>query len=177
MLQKLTITDTLFLKKVKKIYENSFPLNERRAFEEVMDLLTDKRFYLFAVTFENEVVGMLSKWNFKTFIYIEHFAISAAFRGNGLGSFVLQKLIQEDSRQIVLEVELPEDEISLKRIKFYERIGFSICHESYIQPPYDKDKDKAALPMLIMARQDIHSIHEFRNIRKTLHQEVYGYYE
>jgi len=174
-LQKLTADDTLFLKKVKKIYESSFPAVERREYKEVKDLLSDQRFSLFAVTFENETVGMLSKWDFQTFVYIEHFAISSVFRGNGLGTYVLQKLIQEDDRQIVLEVELPEDEISLKRIKFYERNGFIICHESYIQPSYDKDK--SSLPMMIMVKHAINTLHDFHAIRKTLYQEVYGFFE
>ncbi len=167
-LQKLAPTDKLYLKKVRKIYEQSFPPNERRAFEKVINLLADKRFYLFAVTFENEVVGMLSKWDFSTFVYIEHFAVSEEFRGNGLGSHVLQKVIRDESRQIVLEVELPEDEFSLKRIKFYKQLGFSICSESYIQPPYDKYKE--AVPMLIMTCQEINSVAVFQNIKKTLHQ-------
>ncbi len=175
ILQKLTSTDTLYLKKIKKIYENSFPPNERRAFEKVIDLLADKRFCLSTIMFETEVVGMFSQWDFGSFVYIEHFAISEEYRGNGLGSYILQNFIQEENRQIVLEVELPEDEVSLKRIKFYEQFGFSICREPYTQPPYDKDKE--AIPMLIMYKQEINSEIEFKNIEKTLHQEVYKFFE
>ena len=174
-LQILFSTDKLLLKKVKKIYEDAFPPNERRCFEKVIDLLIDKRFQLFAITFENEVVGMFSKWDFGSFVYIEHFAISKEFRGNGLGSYVLQKFIEEENCQIVLEVELPEDNFSLKRIKFYKQFGFSICNKSYIQPPYDNDKE--AVPMLIMAKQEINSEIEFKNIEKTLHREVYNFFE
>jgi ribosomal protein S18 acetylase RimI-like enzyme len=174
-LQKLASNDKIFLKKIKKIYENAFPFNERRNFKDVIALIADQRFHLSAITFENEVVGMLSIWDFDSFVYIEHFAIDEVFRGNGLGSHVLQMIIREEIRQIVLEVELPEDEISLKRIKFYEGFGFNICHELYIQPPYDKDKE--AVTMFIMSRQAIASLSDFQLIRKTLHQEVYGYYE
>ncbi len=174
-LQKLVPADKLYLKKIRKIYEQSFPPNERRTFEKVINLLADKRFYLFAVTFEDEVVGMLSKWDLNTFVYVEHFAVSEEFRNNGLGSYVLQKIIQDESRQIVLEVDFPEDELSLKRIRFYKQFGFSIYSESYIQPPYDKDKD--AVPMLIMTCQEIDSVVVFQNIKKTLHQEVYDFFE
>jgi ribosomal protein S18 acetylase RimI-like enzyme len=173
ILQKLLPTDKLYLKKVKKIYETSFPPNERRYFKKVVALLTDNRFCLFAITFENEVVGMLSKWDFSTFVYIEHFAISLTFRGNGLGSHILQKIMQDENRQIVLEVELPDNIFSLTRIKFYERFGFTICSESYIQPPYDKTKE--AIPMFIMTTQKIDSVIVFQNIKKILYKEVYGF--
>ncbi|MFZ4739811.1 MAG: GNAT family N-acetyltransferase [Bacteroidales bacterium] len=172
--QQLTPSDKLILKKIKKIYENSFPPDERRLFKKVVSLLNDTRFSLFAIIFENEVVGMLSSWDFTSFVYIEHFAISEEYRNNGLGSYLLKKLTQKENRQIVLEVELPEDTFSLKRIKFYERFGFSICHELYTQPPYEKNK--VSLPMLIMAKHAIVSLHEFQNIKKTLHQEVYGFF-
>lgn len=172
--QQIIPSDKLILKKIKKIYENSFPPDERRLFKKVVNLLNDTRFSLSTIMFENEVVGMLSLWDFTNFVYIEHFAISEEFRSNGLGSYVLKKLIQDENRQIVLEVELPVDELSFKRIKFYERFGFSICHESYTQPPYDQNK--ASLPMLILAKHAIASLQEFQNITKTLHQEVYGFF-
>lgn len=172
--QELTPSDKLILKKIKKIYENSFPPDERRLFKNVVSLLNDTRFSLSAIMFENEVMGMLSLWDFTSFVYIEHFAISEEFRNNGLGSYVLKKLIQDENRQIVLEVELPEDTLSLKRVKFYERFGFSICHELYTQPPYEQNK--ASVPMLIMAKHTIAALPEFQNIKKTLHQEVYGFF-
>ncbi len=174
-LQKLSLSDTSFLKKVRLIYENAFPPNERRAFEDVLELLEDKRFSLFAVTFGNEVIGMLSKWDFDTFVYIEHFAISAAFRCKGMGSHVFKQLMMAENRQIVLEVELPENEIAVKRICFYERFGCIICHEPYIQPPYDKNK--ASVPMLIMTKYAISTSNEFNKIKKTLHLEVYRWME
>jgi len=162
------------LKKIRIIYETAFPPIERRDFNKVIDLIADNRFQLSAIKFENEVVGMLSKWDFESFVYIEHFAISKIFRGIGLGSQVIQNIIQQENRQIVLEVELATDEISLKRIKFYTQFGFGICPEPYIQPPYDKGKE--TLPMLIMAKPAINSGLEFQKIKATLHQQVYGFF-
>ena len=174
-IQKLTTNDILKLTKVKKIYENSFPVNERRDFIKLITLLSDIKFQLLAITFENEVVGMLSKWDFDSFIYIEHFAIASDFRGNGMGSYILQNLLQDEIRQIVLEVELPDDEISLKRIKFYEKFGFHCCQERYIQPPYDKDKESVS--MLLMTTQLIDSLQDFQYIKNILYHEVYNFIE
>ncbi len=173
-LHKLTQTDTVFLKEARIIYESAFPSNERRVFKEVKKKLADKRFNFSVIKFEDKVVGIFTLWDFENFVYIEHFAISEAFRNNGLGSFVLTQMINEENRQIVLEVELPVDEFSLKRIKYYKRFGFDISHETYIQPPYDKDK--LAVSMLIMTKQEMDTA-TCKNIIKTIHQEVYGFFE
>ncbi|MCX6231975.1 MAG: GNAT family N-acetyltransferase [Bacteroidetes bacterium] len=172
-LQKLSVEDKKQLKVIKKIYETSFPPNERRDFKKILLLLSDDRFNISAILFEDEVVGMLSDWDFKTFTYIEHFAISPDIRGNGLGSYVLNNFILINDKLVVLEVEIPEDENSYKRIMFYERFGFNVCKETYIQPPYDEGKE--AVPMLIMINREPDTSLPFKQIEKTLHQEVYGF--
>ncbi|MFZ4402016.1 MAG: GNAT family N-acetyltransferase [Bacteroidales bacterium] len=173
-LQKLTQTDTAFLKAAKKIYESAFPSNERRVFKEVKNMLADKRFNFSVITFEDSVVGIITLWDFVNFVYIEHFAITEAFRNNGLGTYVMKKILQDEARQIVLEVDLPENELSLKRIQFYKRFGFEMYHETYIQPAYSKDK--MAVPMLIMTTQEMDA-RMGQHLIKTLHQEVYGFFE
>jgi len=162
----------LQLKKIRKIYENSFPPDERRDFKKLKSLLVDPRFSLAAIVFEDEVVGLISNWDFEHFVYIEHFAVAREFRGNGLGTYVLKSFMQQEKRVIVLEVELPEDATSFKRIKFYKGFGFRLCEETYIQPPYDKGKQ--ALPMLIMIANESEAALPFSKIEKTLHQQVYG---
>ena len=37
---------------------------------------------------------------------------------------------------VVLEVEMPTDEMSKRRIGFYERLGFELDNQVYHQPPY-----------------------------------------
>jgi hypothetical protein len=82
--------------------------------------------------------------------------------------------MHQEKPPIVLEVELPEDASSFKRIKFYKRFDFSIYKEAYIQPPYDKGKQ--AVPMLIMIANESDTTLTFATIEKTLHQQVYGFY-
>ena len=164
-------SDKKNLSKIKKIYENSFPVDERRDFDKVIDLIKDVRFQLRGVFVDDDLVGFISLWDFNEFLYVEHFAIDKELRGNGLGTHVLQNILDETPIKIVLEVDLPSDNISFKRIKYYQKFGFTLCHQEYIQPPYGEGKD--AVPMFIMSKPEIDDFTEFQQITKTLHSQVY----
>ena len=58
---------------------------------------------------DGELAGMISYWNFGTFVYVEHFAIDPSLRGGGTGSEVLAELRRSLGRPVVLEVERPAD--------------------------------------------------------------------
>jgi ribosomal protein S18 acetylase RimI-like enzyme len=171
-LEKVKNDDNYSLNRIKNIYESSFPENERRDFEDVIKLLTNQQFTLFSIKFEIETVGMLSVWEFSEFSYIEHFAIDEDFRSEGIGTYILKQFISKQEKQIILEVDLPNDNLSLKRIRFYESFGFNICREEYIQPPYSKFKE--AVPMLIMSKPEIISFEEFESIKAALYHIVYN---
>ena len=170
-LANVLYSDKRNLNKIKKIYESSFPSDERREFNKLIELLKDDRFQLKGVFVDDDSAGFISLWNFTEFMYVEHFAIANELRGNGLGTYVLQNILNETPIKILLEVDLPSDSISFKRIKYYEKFGFVICHQEYIQPPYGLGKD--AVPMFIMSKPEINDYNEFRQIVKTLHSEVY----
>ncbi len=169
---KVNEDDNYSLSRIKYIYESSFPENERRDFVDVIKLITNQQFTLYAVKFEIEIVGMLSIWELSEFYYIEHFAIDENYRSEGIGSFVLKQFISVRDKQIILEVDLPYDNISLKRIRFYENFGFVLCHENYIQPPYSKSKE--SVPMLIMSKPEITGLVEFERIKAVLYQIIYN---
>ena len=171
-LKKIKKNNKIELTSIKEIYENSFPPDERRDFNLVIDLLKNKTFSLNAILFENKAIGLLSYWHFDQFIYIEHFAIHENFRNNGVGSFIINNFVTQNfNKQILLETEIPIDRISLRRIEFYKRFGFIISTENYIQPPYDKTKE--AVPMLIMSKPEIESNTDFETIKRILYKNVY----
>ena len=164
-------SDKKNLTKIKKIYEYSFPIDERRDFDKLIDMLKDVRFGIKGIFVDDDLAGFISLWDFEEYLYVEHFAVDKELRGNGLGSHVLQNIINETQHKIILEVDLPSDTISFKRIKYYEKFGFILCHEEYIQPPYGDGKD--AVPMFIMSKPEIDDYTEFQQIVKTLHSQVY----
>ena len=73
----------------------------------------------------------------------------------------------------VLEVEMPADDLSRRRIAFYERNGFTLWRDcAYMQPPYRPED--APLPMLLMVKGNLSPEQDFPHVRQTIHREVYG---
>ena len=72
---------------------------------------------------------------------------------------------------IVLEVELPEDDLSKRRIGFYERNGFKLCHKPYMQPPYRSGG--TPIPMHVMYSGDRPIDDIFDKIKSEIYRNVY----
>lgn len=54
---------------------------------------------------------------------------------------MVQKILEifcRDNKTIILEIDPPIDEIALKRLKFYSKIGFMLQEFNHIDPPYRK---------------------------------------
>ena len=155
------------------ILTKSFPSDEYRDLKELKYYNKQKdNFICYTIMSEKFDIGIIHYWDFKAFIYIEHFAIEKKFRNKKLGTKVLQKFIQKVKKNIVLEVEPPEDKLSQKRIEFYTRIGFNLYPKKYIQPPY-KSASKS-LEMKLMTYGNIDMDKKFNTIVKTLYQEIYN---
>ncbi len=160
--------------RAKEIYRRAFPSDERRDFCLIRPLTQSETmtFYLIC-TKSRGVIGILSLWDFENFVYIEHFALCEELRGGGYGTAVLQLLQSVTQKPVVLEVELPNDELSRRRIEFYSRLGFRTLPFDYIQPPYDSTK--SSLPMLIMLHGEVEEDKKFFSYAvRTLHGRVYG---
>jgi ribosomal protein S18 acetylase RimI-like enzyme len=167
---KISADDAL-ADKISYTYESSFPEDERRDFYLVRQLIrAESAFSLYALTKGDLYVGFLSAWVFEKFTYIEHFAIESTLRGSGLGKSVMAQFLAA-AKTVVLEVEYPHDEISQKRIKFYERLGFCSSSQIYMQPPYRKGGNE--VKMLLMSAGDIDLEVAFDEVRATLYKNVY----
>ena len=115
--------------------------------------------------------ALLAVWEFESFTYIEHFAVDPALRNSGTGSAMLQELVRKYQKQICLEVELPEDELTRRRIGFYERNGFVFNEYPYIQPPISKGK--SPVPLWVMTYGKGITRQAFEEMRKVLYRRVY----
>lgn len=151
--------ETLF-----RIYEESFPAEERRDWHQLPE---DDAFTLYGIYDDGDVpLGLLTAWDFGEFSYIEHFAIDGRLRGKGMGAEVLASV----PGVLLIEVELPESgEMSRRRIAFYERNGFRLLDNPYVQPPYGPGLPE--VPLRLMSRGQVPDID--RAIT-TLHSRVYG---
>ena len=104
-----------------------------------IEALKDDRYNWIVICDESVVVGILLYWEFDKYKYIEHLAIYSELRGKSYGSKILE-IFCRDNKTIILEIDPPIDEIALKRLKFYSKIGFMLQEFNHIDPPYRKGR-------------------------------------
>ncbi|SFB30384.1 GNAT family N-acetyltransferase [Clostridium frigidicarnis] len=123
--------------KAWKIYINSFPLFEQRKIEDQIEILKDYRYHCIVVCEEESIIGILFYWEWDNYIYIEHLAISSDLRGRNYGSKILKEFCK-NNKCIILEIDPPVDDISIKRLKFYSNLEFRLQEFDHVHPPYRK---------------------------------------
>lgn len=147
----LSHTD-MSLSQVEQLYESAFPADERRDFSDFVALLaTDNTPFAVIGAFDGDtLLAFLSYWQLDCkVVYGEHFAVIPQMRGQGLGRTMLTHFLDNVSSDMVLEVEPPIEPIAVRRVKFYETLGFKFHGDfSYTQPPYGPGKSE--LPMKLM---------------------------
>lgn len=159
------------------LYCESFPADERRDYADAAALLAfmeekKDRFHIRTIVADDSLAGFITYWDFGTFGYVEHLAVSPALRCEGLGSLLLADLL-DDMPRLILEVERPDDDPDDKtrsrRIRFYRRHEFRLHPEvEYFQPPYAPGK--APLPMLLATSGHLEPTPE---IIDTIRRNVY----
>lgn len=157
----------------KQIYEASFPEDERREWNQLLELLENTQFSLNEIYHQQKFLGFISGWNLTEFSFIEHFAIRDAEQGKGFGTQALNQILSMESMPVILEVEEPFSEKAIKRISFYEQLNFVINKASYFQPPYSTGKTN--IKMLLMSYPIEINPEDFERIKDRIHDRVYGY--
>jgi hypothetical protein len=144
-------------KKAWKIYEYSFPSDERRNIEQQKKTNQKKGYNYRIIKDEHKVIGLIATWDFEDFSFIEHIAI--------------MKEHCKKNPNTILEVERPENQEAINRIKFYEKLGFKLNKYDYIQPAYDKDKE--SVPLFIMSYPNKINEKEYLALQQELYKKVY----
>lgn len=169
MLELLTINN---FDKVYSIMEDSFPLDEYRPYDEQKKLLCKKVYKIYIMkTNIGEIAAFIAVWEFDEFLFVEHFAVEKSLRNKGLGSLVINEIIQMTNTMICLEVEPPETAITKRRIGFYKRNGLYLNTYPYLQPPISKGKNP--VPLMIMTSKEVDE-ETFKFIKDKLYKNVYN---
>ncbi len=146
-----------------KLYNDSFPDNERRIYEDEEHLanfikMKGGKFHAFAAKDGDLFLAFLSYWTFLGYTYVEHFAVQPEHRGKRIGALMLNHLFKEVSKDVLIEVEHPETDEAKRRIKFYEQNGFKVRREfNYVQPPYSPGQEPVAMLLMTHGNVDIHN--------------------
>ena len=171
-LQRITTADTALYQFMENLMKQAFPTAEYRDLDELR-LYTDTKvhFYNNIIMEENRPIGFFTYWDFDTFYYAEHFAIEAEKRCGGIGGHCLSRFLEHVAKPVVLEVEMPTNDFSRRRIGFYERLGFTLDSHYYIQPPYHDGGESLELQLMTYNYPLTDEL--FESVKRILYREVY----
>ena len=170
--ERIHKADFRFLKELSSLYVASFPPEERRELSALWEMLDEPQMSLTALLQANQFIGFLIYWKFEEFLYIEHLAISPKHQGKGIGTDVL-RWIQNMDDCVLLEVEIPYDSASSRRVSFYNRCGFHSLPINYFQPPYREGE--SLLPMMLFSDRTDWQEESLNKAIELFHYQVYQY--
>ena len=174
--QPITTSDVQHYKFMEELLVESFPPEEYRELEHLREYTDRIGNFHNNIIFDDDLpIGFITYWDFDGFYYVEHFAVDPTQRNGGHGKNVLNHLCELLQHPIVLEVEMPEEEMAQRRINFYKRQGFVLWEKPYLQPPYRPGDDY--LPMLLMAHGNLERERDFETIKNSIYREVYNVQE
>ena len=165
------ISDNYF-RKAWDLYEDAFPIEERRLLDDQTCILQNDKYHFDVLIDENQFIGFILWWDFETYKYIDHFATSENHRNKGIGKLILEKFMDSNTKQILLEVELPTSSINERRIRFYERVGFKLNQHYYEIPPLEKNQ--LPLQLLLMSYPSCISTRDVELFIKKYHPIIFN---
>lgn len=164
---------TLKFDEVFFIMKKSFPQEEMRDYEGQKALLNRDDYFIKTYVHEGKVAGFCAYYKFDNFIYIEHLACDPQVRGLGIGTKLVQEIMNDDdNRVVILEVEPPVDELTKRRVRFYEKLGFNLNPHYHFQPSLNEGME--GLELKIMSSNVELSENEQNDFRRVLNKKVYG---
>ena len=152
MLEKIQIDspDHPLFPELWSAYQAVFPAEEKRRHADQLQTFSHPAYRLRAwVNAAKEMAGFVSWWEHPQFTFAEHFAISPHRQSGGLGSRIFRDWISSAPAPVILEIEPPADETTIRRLRFYQRLGFVQNNHTHFQPPYQPGH--APLPLHILS--------------------------
>ena len=182
--QILNINDIHFENAIK-IYNESFPSNEKQPLSLIKKRITETTSNLFVGLLNEEVICMALLWDFKDleFILLDYMAVAKKYRNNKLGSSLFKFLtntINTCNKYMIIEVENylfgNNKELRKKRINFYIRNGAYVLDEApYMLPSLD-DTLPTEMKLMISPKyqKDIIGFEKIEKLIKRLYTDLYG---
>ena len=120
------------------LHRASFPSHELRLWDDQKAVMSDPDYHFDMCLTDGALAGLILYWDFGSYIYVEHFCIEPDKRGCGYGSRALE-LLGASGKTVILEIDPPIDEISIRRRGFYERAHFRANPYPHVHPAYHAD--------------------------------------
>lgn len=157
-----------------ELYEKSFPIYEQRRIAQQEAVMSQPDYHFEVLYQGGRFAGIMLYWRQDKFVYLEHFAIVPSLRGGGLGTKALGLLL-EDGVTVILEIDPVQDEISRKRLGFYQGLGFVCSPFKHIHPPYRQQFTGHRLEVMSSGREL--SVEEYNDFAFYLNNRVMEYSE
>ena len=171
---KIVPSESKLWDQVWRLYNESFPEYERRRISSHSRASEDATFHTYIAVDNGNLLGLLFYWNYDKKIYIEHLAVNPTMRGKSIGSNIMKEFIAENKgATIILEIDPPVDDISKRRLSFYEKLGFRDTKQTYRHPSYSKNGQPHLLRILSYPKSI--SEHEFEEFQKFMFEKVMKY--
>lgn len=182
---KIELDQKETLDEVFKIYQNSFPANERQTLETLKIRLKEKKEVLFAAKINNEMVGIGFLFNLlgSDFLLLDYLAVKQNYRGKQIGEALfshLKNYARLQKKHLLMEVDDPEfgddKPYRVKRLAFYQKNGaFWLKDIKYILPALDGTNPTEQILMLVPQNSKSEfSGEEIKDLVKRLYAELYG---
>ncbi|MGI6242571.1 MAG: GNAT family N-acetyltransferase [Prevotella sp.] len=115
---------------LKKLYVDSFPKEERMAWDSLFQLATQEDVDFLAYYMDGKLVAATYTVNSKKISWLFYFAVVPEYRGRKIGTKILSSLLNSyDDRRLMIDIEDPEQPAEntqqrIRRFGFYKRMGF-----------------------------------------------------
>lgn len=153
-----------------RIYRDSFPLHEQRQEQHQQAKMLDPNFHCQIFRQNGKILGFIFWWECNELVYIEHFAINPALRGQNYGSHLLATFCKTVGRNVILEIDPPEDEVSIRRLRFYQTLGFCLNDYPHVHPAYQPSYEGHVLRVL--SHPNPLSNNEYNKFKRLLEVQV-----
>lgn len=160
--------------KVWELYEDSFPIAERRKVDDHLRACNDERFFPLSAWEGQQLIGLMFFWEWDSYRYLEHLAVNPELRGQGHGSQLL-KYLRDSEHTIILEIDPLSNELSVRRLQFYERSGYTLTPYRFVHLPYRLDGNEQEL--LILSYPKMITKEQHNHFLMFLEDEVIKYCE
>ncbi|SHM10443.1 GNAT family N-acetyltransferase [Chryseobacterium polytrichastri] len=145
---QITSPDDYRVQEIYNSYSSTFPEDERRDWDKFSSLFSNPNVKIISVLHDSKTIGYLILWELSHYVFVEHFEVLEEFRSQKFGSHITGYLFDNYPR-IILEIE-PEhlNEDAKRRYSFYQKNGFKLLDEMYVQPSYGEGKKPLDLWLL-----------------------------
>ncbi len=158
-INKIEIDQKDTLEEVFKIYETSFPANERQTLETLKIRLKENKEVLFAAKINDVVVGIGFLFDLlgSDFLLLDYLAVKERHRGKQIGEKLFEHLkvfAKLHKKHLLMEVDDPEfgedKKQRHKRVAFYKKNGALILKGvKYILPALDGTNPTEQILMIV----------------------------